>query len=206
MFENMNEQPPVRPQEEIKPLSASATKIAWRDIGEPVALQLNNRQFFVRAAPIRLWNTIKQRILEERQARMTIASTAANILGVLSRAEKRQKSGKTTLTAEEYKELSDGAGLLRTYVGQKLEIDSSEITLMLRVVQLILLDGADHDWMDKYQGFPPDEVLDQVIPLSVLENKVPFHEIATIIDVYQQINDPENSKKNFLKIAGMAMI
>lgn len=170
------------------------------------------------------------KVLEPNREAFEFWKTVSDRIAILSKAiaiieKQREESGAPNFEHDEYeamqRERLDLEGLLQSkgdfakvlaFIRDALEI-KDHVTVStnehcLRLVQFILLNSRNPKWYkDKdhvdTQGFPSQAVLDEVIPFDVLYEDADINELANVIAVFGQINQPELFRKNALALTGI---
>lgn len=199
--------------------------IKIRHFCEPVEVTIAGEQFLLRPPSFWLSNVIKrfridmlkksrERIVELKEALAGIDKTVAEKVKNLksdsqSAPAKPRRKNAAEKTDESVNEIADKTPYLTTmldanieYSELMLEMSGEKDAEMLRYVQLILLDAKNPEWKKSAPGFPKQEILDQGLPLEMIERYATLDEINVVLDVYDQMNKPELPRKNFERTGG----
>lgn len=207
------------------PASASATRIEYRDLNQVLEVEVAGKSFVIRAGSLFLYNILKNSISKHRSEVLKKAEHIEELLAklrLLTQTTDKKKNpqadepagaddNETTTPAEtgDILQTERTREILEVYqelFGERWEVVDATEKEMLRCVQLILLDGKNPNWVDQYDTFPPEADLEAVISTKELQRKASILELNNALFVYRQMNDPEAVKKDFFKIAGMAMM
>lgn len=182
----------------MPPMSASDQKIEYRPFAAAMKVTLDGEEFTIRPPSFHVSNIIRQFRLDYMK-RMSKQRDVSIEIGKRLDAELkslRESAGKNT-EAEETENIEAMVNVYDSLQGEIFKIQDLSDREMLRLVQLIILDGKDKRWRDEHEIFPPDAVLERAIPYQRLYRHADVAELQVVLDVYNQMNKPEYARKNF---------
>lgn len=189
---------------ERKALNASASDqiIRVRRFAMPVVITVCGKEYTIRPPSFFLsnlitdfWNDyVKQLSKKSEHFKQLLASRGKDtITGAVENIENHEI------------DIDKVVDTYEKFVNETREIVNLKDERIFRLVQLILYDAERPEWKDKYDSWPPDAVLDDAVPLKMLERNAALTEIDEVLQVYAQMNKPEIPRKNF-ELLGHAMM
>lgn len=197
------------------PMSASDQKIEYRPFASAMKVLIDGDEFNIRPPSFHVSNIIKQFKLDYMKKMSKQRDVSLEIGKKLDEELKRAREaatekGKAVSKQTELEVADDAANMenVEALVNVYEELQSELFKIqdmsdreMLRLVQLIILDGKDKKWREDHETFPPDSVLEKAVPYQRLYRHADVAELQVLLDVYDQMNRPEYARKNFQKLS-----
>lgn len=193
------------------PMSASDQMIEYRPFASAMKITLDGEEFNIRPPSFHVSNIIKQfkrdymkKMSKQRDVSIEIGK---RLDGELARLRKEAGGGKVESGEQAAEQTENIEALVNVYdeiQNELFKIQDVSDREMLRLVQLIILDGKDKKWRDEYDSFPPDSVIEKAIPYQRLYRHADVAELQVLLDIYNQMNRPEYARKNFQALSPLA--
>ncbi len=187
----------------VPPMSASDQKIDYRPFASAMKVTIDDEEFLIRPPSFHVSNIIRQFKMDymKKMSRQRDVS-----IEIGKRLDEELKQLRTAAAAEnkegepsdsDTKNIDAMVNVYSSLQDELFKIQDLSDREMLRLVQLIILDGKNKRWREEYDAFPPDLILEEAISQKRLYRRADISELQVLLDIYNQMNKPEYARKNF---------
>lgn len=171
------------------PLSASDQKIIYRQLFTPVKVTLLGKEYMIQPPSPFMGRVIADFKLSYFDTMMKEAETAKAL------GDSTKSDGSDV----------ERVNFFKSIFKEMFRIKELKKTFAKRYVQLILLDSVKPEWKEKYDDFPPENELDAIITYRQLDRFASEAEMATLLEIYEQMQEPA-LEKNFERWGATEML
>lgn len=208
MFENLNGDSAT--DKKIKTESASDQVIIVRKFGQKIPFEIAGLKINVKAPSFNV-SAIAQhyrnkysaeflkRLPEFREALIKVAENNPGLMSkVFSNVLEGNDDEKTLAEIEVVMEMNVSTST------SNIKFERFTDEYCLRLVQLIILDAANPDWIDDHDTYdmPSQQILDDAIPLKKLYKKAGQDDVAALLELYRGLDTPADNRKKNLRAMG----
>lgn len=202
-----------KPKSEISPLTGlimGDQVVNVPKITTPVEISIQGGKVLIKSVSAFMLELIERHVVS---CMIEHAKEKANALNLIKELKKELKEQSQALAEkknlkEKMAVVTEIENLAEKSIEKEVKIKASDVIRdtenIVPIIQLIYLNNLDPNWVDKYEGWPPDDVLELAIPKKTIMKRHSTKENELILDVFEQKNDTAKTRGIFFRMANLA--